>query len=169
MSRIFKKAWKFRNFCCTISCSNNYKFTNLFVWSFKKSEITQIKYYDAKHILISFNIKNKVLLNFKNIKITRSFQKWNHKYYDLFEIDLFIEKQIYRLRLFKTFKSIYNVFYVLLLKYHRKNFEEQFLSVMIKEKKQWKQKKILNSKIYYDNFQYFVKWLKYFDTFKIKV
>ena len=53
---------------------------------------------------------------------------------------------------------------MLLLKFHRKNFEKQFSSIMIKKEKQWKMKKNLSNKIYYDKFQYFVKWLKYFDT-----
>ena len=41
---------------------------------------------------MSFNIENIVLLNFRNIKITRSFKKVDHKYYDSFEIELSIEK-----------------------------------------------------------------------------
>ena len=85
---------------------------------------------------MSFNIENKVLLNFKNIKITKSFKKLNHKYYDSFEIELSIEKQTYRFRLLKTFRSIHNVFHVSLLKSHRKDFEEQSSSVLIKEEKQ---------------------------------
>ena len=85
---------------------------------------------------MSFNIENKVLLNFRNIKITKSFKKLNHKYYDSFEIELSIEKQIYRFRLLKTFRSIHNVFHVSLLKSHRKNFEEQFSSVLMKKEKQ---------------------------------
>ena len=93
----------------------------------KKTKITQVKYYDAKHILMSFNIEKKVLLNFRNIKITKSFKKLNHKYYDSFEIELSIENQIYRLRLFKTFRSIHNVFHVSLLKSS---------SVLMKEKEQ---------------------------------
>ena len=47
---------------------------------------------------------------------------------------MFIKKQVYRFRLFKTFQNIYNVFYVLLLKFYRKNFEKQFSSIIIKEK-----------------------------------
>ena len=75
-------------------------------------------------------------MNPKNIKITRSFKKLNHKYYDIFEIDLSTENQVYRFRLFKTFKSIHNVIHVLLLKSHRKSFEKQFLSIMIEKKEQ---------------------------------
>ena len=85
---------------------------------------------------MSFNIENKVLLNFRNIKITKSFKKLHYKYYDSFEIELSIKKQTYRLRLFKTFRSIYNVFYVSLLKSHRNDFEEQSSSVLMKQEKQ---------------------------------
>ena len=81
-----------------------------------------------------FNIKKKILLNSRNIKITKLFKKLNHKYYNSFEIELFIKKQVYPFRLLKTFKSIYNLFHVLLLKFHRKNFEKQFSSVIIKRK-----------------------------------
>ena len=57
-------------------------------------------------------------------------------YYDSFEIELSIEKQTYRFRLLKTFRSIHNVFHVSLLKFHRRNFEKQSLSVLMKEKEQ---------------------------------
>ena len=107
----------------------------------KKTKIIQAKYYDAKHILMSFNIENKVLLNFRNIKNTKLFKKLNYKYYDSFEVELSIKKHIYRFRLFKTFRNIDNVFYVLLLKFHRSDFEEQFLSVLMKEKKTRKSEK----------------------------
>ena len=68
--------------------------------------------------------------------MTKLFKKLDHKYYDLFEIELFIKKQVYRFRLLKAFKSIHNVVYMSLLKSHRKNCEKQFLSVMIKKEKQ---------------------------------
>ena len=55
------------------------------------------------------------------------------------------------------------MFYVSLLKSHRDDFEEQSSSMLMKEEKQWKVKKVLNSKIYYDKLQYFVEWLEYFD------
>ena len=83
---------------------------------------------------MSFNIENKVLLNFRNTKITKLFKKLNHKYYNSFEVKLSIEKQTYRFRLLKTLRSIYNVFHVSLLKFHRKNFEKQFSSVLMKKK-----------------------------------
>ena len=85
---------------------------------------------------MSFNIENKILLNFRNIKITKLFKKSNHKYYDSFKVELSIEKQTYRFRLFKTFRSIHNVFHVSLLKFHVSNFEEQSPFVLMKEENQ---------------------------------
>ena len=37
-AELLKKTCKFRNLYCTISCSNDYKFTKLSIWSFKKDE-----------------------------------------------------------------------------------------------------------------------------------
>ena len=46
----------------------------------KKTKAIQAKNYDAKHIFMSFNIENKVLINFRNIKIMKLFKKLDHKY-----------------------------------------------------------------------------------------
>ncbi len=77
----------------------------------KKTKNNQVKYYDKKHIFRFFNVEDKILLNFKNIHIFKSSKKLNHKYYESFEIDEFIEKQAHKLRLFYTFR-IHNVFHV---------------------------------------------------------
>ena len=49
------------------------------------------------------------------------------------------------------------MFHVSLFKIYRKGFEEYFSSVLIKNEKQLKRKEILNNRVYYDKFQYFVK------------
>ncbi len=69
----------------------------------KKTKNNQIKYYDEKHIFRFFNVKNKILLNFRNIHIVKSLKKFDYKYYESFKIKNFFEKQIYKLRLFYTF------------------------------------------------------------------
>ncbi len=56
----------------------------------KKTRNNQIKYYDEKHTSRIFNVKDKILLNFKNIHIFKSLKKLNHKYYELFKIEKFI-------------------------------------------------------------------------------
>jgi hypothetical protein len=69
----------------------------------KKTRNNQIKYYDEKHIFRIFNVRNKILLNFRNIHIFKSSKKLDHKYYESFEIEELIKKQIYKLRLSHTF------------------------------------------------------------------
>ncbi len=69
----------------------------------KKMRSNQVKYYDEKHTLRFFNVEDKILLNFKNIYIFKSSKKLDHKYYESFKIEEFIEKQAYKLQLFHTF------------------------------------------------------------------
>ncbi len=124
----------------------------------KETKNNQAKYYDEKHIFRIFNVKNKILLNFRNIHIFKSSKKFDHKYYELFEIEKFIEKQIYKLRLFHTFR-IHNVFHVSLLKSYKKRFDDVLTSssIMINEEKHDEMKLILNNKLYRKRLQYFVK------------
>jgi hypothetical protein len=52
----------------------------------KNAKENQVKYYDKKHIFRIFNVKNKILLNFKNIHTFKLFKKLDHKYYKSFEM-----------------------------------------------------------------------------------
>jgi hypothetical protein len=90
-----------------------------------------------------------VFLNVKNIKITRSFKKLNHKYIESFEILLSINKQTYRSRLFKSYDSIHNVFHVFLLESFKVRFDESsiFLSILVEDEKHYEIESILNSRI----------------------
>ncbi len=119
---------------------------------YKRLKITrnnQVKYYDEKYTSRIFNIENKFLLNFRNIHISKSSKKLDHKYYESFKIEKFIEKQAYKLRLFQTFR-IHNVFHVFLLKSYKKRFDDVETSslIMINEKKHDEMKLILNNKLY---------------------
>jgi hypothetical protein len=58
----------------------------------KEARKNQVKYYDEKHILRIFNVEDKILLNFKNIHTSRSSKKFDHKYYELFEMQDFVDK-----------------------------------------------------------------------------
>jgi hypothetical protein len=58
----------------------------------KKAKKNQIKYYDEKHILHIFNVEDKILLNFKNIHMFKSFVKLDHKYYKSFEMQNLVNK-----------------------------------------------------------------------------
>jgi hypothetical protein len=128
----------------------------------KETRSNQIKYYDKKHTFRIFNVKDKILLNFKNIHIFKSSKKLDHKYYESFEIEEFIEKQVYKLRLFHTF-WIHNVFHVSLLKSYKERFDDVITSflIMINEEKHDEMKLILNNKLYWKRLQYFIKWLSW--------
>jgi hypothetical protein len=138
------------------------KFRNQLYKRLKKTKNNQVKYYDEKHTSRIFNVKDKILLNFKNIHIFRSSKKLDHKYYESFEIEEFIEKQAYKLRLSHTFR-IHNVFHVSLLKSYKKRFDDVItsFSIMINEKRHDEMKLILNSKLYQKRLQYLVKWLSW--------
>jgi hypothetical protein len=124
----------------------------------------QAKYYDEKHTSRIFNVKDKILLNFRNIHISKSSKKLDHKYYESFEIEEFIEKQAYKLRLSHTFR-IHNVFYVSLLKSYKERFDDVIasFSIIINEEKHDEIKLILNSKLYQKRLKYLVKWLNWSD------
>ncbi len=138
------------------------KFRNQLYKRLKETRSNQIKYYDEKHISRIFNVENKILLNFKNIHIFKSSKKLDHKYYESFEIEKFIEKQAYKLRLSHTFR-IHNVFHVSLLKSYKKRFDDVIASssIMINEERHDEMKLILNSKLYRKRLQYLVKWLSW--------
>jgi hypothetical protein len=128
----------------------------------KEAKKNQVKYYDEKHTFCIFNVENKISLNFKNIHTSKSVKKLDHKHYELFEIQDFVEKQTYKFNLFHTFR-IHNVFHVFLLKSLKKRFDEVItsFSIMINEKKHDEIKLILNNKLYRERLQYFVKWLNW--------
>ncbi len=138
------------------------KLKNQLYKQLKKTRNNQAKYYDEKHTSQIFNVEDKILLNFKNIHIFKSSKKLDHKYYESFEIEEFIKKQVYKLRLFHTFR-IHNVFHVSLLKSYKERFDDvtTSFSIMINEEKHDEIKLILNNKLYRKRLQYFVKWLNW--------
>ncbi len=138
------------------------KFRNQLYKRLKKTRSNQVKYYDEKHTSRIFNVEDKILLNFKNIHIFRSSKKLDHKYYESFEIEKFIKKQAYKLRLFHTFQ-IHNVFHVSLLKSYKERFDDVTTSssIMIDVEKYDEIKLILNNKLYQKRLQYLVKWLNW--------
>ncbi len=124
----------------------------------KEAKENQTKYYDEKHTLRTFNVEDKILLNFKNIHTSRSSKKFDHKYYESFEMQDLVDKQAYKLSLSHTFR-IHNVFHVSLLKSFKRRFDEVItsFSIMINEKRHDEVKLILNNKLYRKRLQYFVK------------
>ena len=78
----------------------------------------------------SYCVDDMIYLNVKNIKFIRLSKKLNYKYYDSYEVEKFIEKQTYRLRLLDTM-IIHNVFHVSLLKSTKEREEEDLQSSSI--------------------------------------
>ena len=101
----------------------------------KKIKKNQIQYYDKKHIFKIYQIKKQILLNSKNFVLNKFIKKLNHKYYDSFEIDKFIKKQIYKLKILKIFCLMHNVFHMSLLKSFKKRIEKTSKFTIIKNQK----------------------------------
>jgi hypothetical protein len=139
------------------------RFRDILSQRLEEARQTQVKYYDQKHIPHTYKVSDKVLLNVKNIKTTRSFKKLNHKYIESFEILLSIDKQAYRLRLSKSYDSIHNVFHVSLLESFKARFDESStsLSILVEDEKHYEIESILDSRIWHKKLQYFVKWLRW--------
>jgi len=75
----------------------------------------QAKYYNKKHKLQSFAIKELFIFSTRNLKQRRSNKKILHKFVELFKIENKIETQAYCLILSNIYR-IYNIFYISLLK-----------------------------------------------------
>ena len=58
-----------------------------------------------------FQIKNFIMLNIKNIKITKSNNSLNYKNLNLFQIKKVIDNIIYKLDLFESMLNIFLVFH----------------------------------------------------------
>ncbi len=125
----------------------------------------QTKYYDQKHISKSYNVKDKVLLNSKNIKTNKSSKKLNHKYLKSFEVGLSIDKQTYRLRLSKCYQLIHNVFHVSLLESYRERIEADSSSSLtfLEDDEHFEIESILNNRIRYNKLEYLIKWQNWSD------
>jgi hypothetical protein len=135
-------------------------------FQFEKSWLSvsakQSKYYDAKHISKIYAIENKMYLCVKNIKSIQSSKKLDYKYYESYKINMFINKQSYRLKLSANMRKIHNVFHAFLLESCKDLAEKkQTLFMNVDDEKQWKIKQILNSRKYREKLQYYIKWLNW--------
>ena len=141
------------------------KFTNLkkeFEKRLKNVKKFQIKYYNKCHNFQFYKIKNRILLNFKNIIFNQFSTKWDFKFDKSYEITNFVKKMTYRQTLLKAFQSrnIHDVFYVLLLESYINKFDIDSKSLVIeirKKKKQWKVESIFDDRIHRKKKQFLVK------------
>jgi hypothetical protein len=78
--------------------SHEYKQKLIEIW--QKTTNVQIKYYNRKHIALTFKTKNLIMLFIKNIKLKNLNQNFLHKFIKSFRIIETMNKQTYRLIFF---------------------------------------------------------------------
>ncbi len=74
------------------------------------------KFYNLKRKNIIYKIRDEILLLSKNIRIRKVSKKLTNKFLKLFKIKKLINKNAYQLILFKSYKRIYSILHVSLLK-----------------------------------------------------
>ena len=109
----------------------------------------QQKYYNKKHHLKEFYKGDFILLNVKNLQITKSNKKLLHKYIKSFHIKEPVETQAYYLSL-SILYQIHSIFHISLLESYESRNEEMKAhipeSITINEHKKYKIKEILDKK-----------------------
>jgi hypothetical protein len=94
------------------------------------SQATAKKYYNAYKKKFSFAIKDKVLINAKNLRVRKLCKKLTDRYVRPFKVFKSINLNAYELELPKTYKRLYYTFPMSLLEpYSRKEGEELFKPV----------------------------------------
>ncbi len=105
----------------------------------------QAKHYNAHHKTVSFQMKDKVLLQSINIHMLHSKKKINYRQLKSFRILKKIDMQAYKLKLSERYDAIHSIFHVFLLKFwHLRDENSKLQIILIKEKEKWKIKKIIN-------------------------
>src|SRR6266536_3093224 len=91
----------------------------------KKTQNIIKKYYDTRRKNISFIIKEKILLNTKNLRVRKLYKKLTNRYIKSFKIIKAVDLNIYQLKLSKQYRRFYKTFHISLFKlYIRKAGEE---------------------------------------------
>ncbi len=120
----------------------------------------QAKYYNAHHKVANFQMKDKVLLQSINIHTLRSKKKIDYKQLKSFRILKKINMQAYKLELSEKYDAIHLIFHVSLLKFwHSRDENSKLQIILMKEKKKWKIKKILDQWIKKEKIEYLVQWV----------
>jgi hypothetical protein len=89
------------------------------------SQTTAKKYYNIYKKEISFAIRDKILINVKNLRVRKSCKKLTDRYIGPFKMSKFISPNAYELELFETYERLYRTFLISLLEsYSRKKGEE---------------------------------------------
>jgi hypothetical protein len=128
----------------------------------QKAANVQVKYYNRKHITLTFKTKNLIMLSIKNIKLKNSSQKFSHKFIESFRIVETMNKQAYRLILF-FFYRIHDVFHVFYLKSYKRRDDDNIISEyfsfeLLDDDEVSEVEKILQKKISKRIIYYLIKW-----------
>jgi len=126
---------------------------------------SQVKAYNQKHKLKTYNKGILVLLLMKNLSQKRSNKKLSHKFAESFCIQDIVKKQAYRLHL-PTHYWIHNVFHVSYLESYNQRLNDQTmlklpLSELIDESEEYEVEEILEKQCRKDELWYKVKWTGY--------
>ena len=126
-----------------------------------KTQLIMIEQINRYKKNVTFKKDDLVFLNIKNIVINKSYKKLNDKMLDPFKIISIIDS-FYKLKLFEIMR-IYNVFHFKLLNFivinslpDQKN--PSFKVIIVKDKKKWIMKDILNFKKLRNRLKYKIKW-----------
>jgi hypothetical protein len=79
------------------------------------TQIITAKYYNKKHKDMSYNVKDEVLLFSRNIRTRRAYKKLNDRFISLFRVIEKVNRNIYKLNLFKRYERLHKTFGVTLL------------------------------------------------------
>jgi hypothetical protein len=139
-----------------------HKYREKLIERWQKVTNAKVKYYNRKHIALTFKTKDLLMLSIKNIKLKNSNQKFSHKFIKSFRIVETMNKQAYRLILF-SFYRIHDVFHVFYLKLYKRRkddniISEYFSSELLDDDEVSEVKKILQKKISKKIIYYLIKW-----------
>ncbi len=126
---------------------------------------SQVKAYNQRHKLKTYNKNNLVLLLMKNLSQKRLNKKLSHKFAESFHIQDIVEKQVYCLYL-STHYWIHNVFHVSYLKLYNWRLDDEITQVLlslklINKKKEYEIEEILKKQRRKDKLWYKIKWINY--------
>jgi hypothetical protein len=111
------------------------------------------KYYNAHKKEISFAIKDKVLINVKNLRVRKSCKKLTDRYIRPFKVSKSVSPNAYELELLKTYKRLHRTFSISLLEpYFRKKGEKPPRPVDLDKKDRFQVKSIRKERDSKENF-----------------
>jgi hypothetical protein len=126
------------------------------------SQATAKKYYNTYKKKISFAIRDKILINVKNLRVRKPCKKLTDRYVRPFKMSKSISPNAYELKLPKTYKRLHRTFPMSLLKpYSRRKGEEPSRPIDLDKKNRFQVKSIRKERDSKKNLQFLIKWQGY--------